>query len=364
MAQRYRWAIIVLVSTVRRSPILFLAACLLSASMMGQGALELYPPADFTRTVVEGSPRLTVIHRDDDRGTSLVSVVSATASFYHQLFGPLPGDSLTVVEYQRMPFTQPGLAFLSAGRVDRDLGRRYILPDDRLEIARALAEQWWSGAVTIDSQHAVLGKGLVEFSACLSVYQQTDTAIVLYEALQQAADVLVSEIPAEPPQRTAAHGLWLMHMLRSLMIDQSTMSDAGYQTAIRSLYHNGKGRSITLQDLRTEVETVMGIDMGWFFDAWVPLTSIPIYEWSWRSSQGADGAYQNTIRVRQSNVPDSFLMYVPIKVILSDGTFERYRIKMVGAEAVLDLPASSAPVERIVFNEYASVLCAEREVPF
>ncbi len=341
-----------------------LAACILAIPVLGQGALDLRPPADFTRTVVEGSPRLTVIHRNDDRGAALVDLVSEIASFYHQLFGPLPGDSLTVVEYQHMPFTQQGLAFLSAGRVDRDLGARYILPDDRLEIARTLAEQWWAGAVTTDSQHAVLGKGLIEFSACLSVYQQTDSAMVLYEALQHAADILVSDVPPDPSQRNAAHGLWLMHMLRNLMIDQSTMSDAGYQTAIRSLYHNGKGRSITLQDLRTEVETVMGISMGWFFEAWVPLDAIPVYEWAWQSVPGLDGTYQNTIRVRQSNVPDGFLMYVPIKVVLSDGTFERYRIKMIGAEATLDLPPSTVPIERIVFNEFASVLCAEREVGF
>lgn len=340
-------------------PVLALAAAVLTA----QAPRETQAP--YRQTVVEGTTQLRIVHRDGPTAASLVGAVSGAVEFYTQLFGRLPGDSLLVVEHQAMPFYVPGAVFLPEVTTGKGAPADTALSVDALTtISMTLARCWWDGVVTFDDSAAVIQEGLIRYSALLYVFQRTDNASLLFADLQQAADVLTAE---EIPDETAfasAHGLWLMHMLRNLMIDQNTLADEAYQTTVRSLYHRFRGRTASIGDLRADTETVLGIDMGWFFEEWIPLTAIPIYEWAWESVPDFDGRYSNTIRVQQSNVPEGFQMYIPIQVILEDGTSTRYRIKMVGSEALMDLPQSDQPIARIVFNEFASVLCAAKEGSF
>lgn len=321
--------------------------------------------APYRQTVVEGTTLLRIVHRDGPAAPALVSAVTGAVEFYTQLFGKLPGDSLLVVDHQAMPFFVPGAVFLPPVNVGNGAAAGTALSSDDLKaISTALARSWWDGVVTFSDSAAMIREGLIRYSALLFVFQQTDDASPLFADLQQAADVLTAEEVLEEAAVTSSHGLWLMHMLRNLMIEQNTMADEAYQTTVRSLYHRFKGREASIGDLRADTETVLGIDMGWFFEEWIPLTAIPIYEWAWESVPDFDGRYSNTIRVQQTNVPDGFQMYIPIHVILEDGTSTRYRIKMVGSEALMDLPQSDQPIARIVFNEFASVLCAAEERSF
>ena len=340
-------------------PVLALAAAVLTA----QAPRETQAP--YRQTVVDGTTQLRIVHRDGPAAPSLVGAVSGAIEFYTQLFGRLPGDSLLVVEHQAMPFYVPGAVFLPQIADGKGaLADTMLSTNALMEVSSTLARCWWDGVVTFDDSAVVIREGLIRYSALLFTFQQTNDASRLFADLQQAADVVTAE---EIPDETAfasAHGLWLMHMLRNMMIDQNTMTDEAYQTSVRSLFHRSKGRTIGIGDLRADVETVLGIDMGWFCEEWIPLTAIPIYEWAWESVPDFDGRYSNTIRVRQSNVPDGFQMYVPINVVLEDGTSARYRIKMVGAEATMDLPSTDRPIVRIVFNEFASVLCASSETEF
>jgi len=101
--------------------------------------------------------------------------------------------------------------------------------------------------------------------------------------------------------------------------------------------------------------------MSWFFDEWVRGNAIPKYVFSWRAEPAQGGHYTLQLRIRQEDVPEHFVMPVPVKIGFADETMYAYvRIKVTGpvTEAALDLPAEPTRVE---FNPLESVLADVKE---
>src|SRR5207247_10220313 len=83
-------------------------------------------------------------------------------------------------------------------------------------------------------------------------------------------------------------------------------------------------------------------------DEWVRGNAIPKYVFSWRAEPAQGGHYTLQLRVRQEDVPEHFVMPVPVKIGFADETMYAYvRIKVTGplTEAALDLPAEPTRVE-------------------
>ena len=105
----------------------------------------------------------------------------------------------------------------------------------------------------------------------------------------------------------------------------------------------------------------MGIDMSWFFDEWVQGTAIPSYVFSWHAEPAQGGHYTVRLRVRQEDVPEHFIMPVPLKIGFADPSMYAYvRIKVTGpvTEVTLDLPAEPT---RLELNPLESVLADVKE---
>src|SRR2546430_10862976 len=60
--------------------------------------------------------------------------------------------------------------------------------------------------------------------------------------------------------------------------------------------------------------------MSWFFDEWVRGNAIPKYVFSWRAEPAQGGHYTLQLRVRQEDVPEHFVMPVPVKIGFADET--------------------------------------------
>jgi hypothetical protein len=66
--------------------------------------------------------------------------------------------------------------------------------------------------------------------------------------------------------------------------------------------------------------------------------------------------------VLQENVPDDFLMYVPVTVDLGDNRVAHVRVKVQGPKTELDLPLMPSQPKGIKFNDLDGVLAEVKSV--
>ena len=77
---------------------------------------------------------------------------------------------------------------------------------------------------------------------------------------------------------------------------------------------------------------------------------------AWTSTPGDGGTHAVRLRVRQGNVAESFLAYVPVKIELEGGQVARLRVKVQGPLTEVNLPPMPARPRSLVFNDLSGVL--------
>jgi len=138
------------------------------------------------------------------------------------------------------------------------------------------------------------------------------------------------------------------------MLDRRTMSEDRFKQMMQSFYATYRGGRASTEDFQRAVEHSVGGPMGWFFDEWVYGTAIPTYTFSWNAEPGAAGKYTAHVRVRQEDVPDGFVMPVPILIQFEEGqALVRVVVKGPLTEASFDLPEKP---KRLELNPLESVL--------
>ncbi len=339
-----------------------------------------------------GIPRSAILYNTAGHVDEVGLDMKQSLTFFTRLFGTLPVDSLVATElpgFHGEAF--PGLLHLSHMAFDYSSWSG----DDFFEeqfVAHEVAHQWWGIGVDFASyRDQWLSEGFAMYSCLL--YSQLAAAdanrfftlldryrkeILAFGKRDVGADQAQPSIALGSRVRDGASdndpgayntfvyfkGAWVLHMLRNLMLDLNTMNEDAFMQTMRTFYTSYKNRTASTADFQRTVESVVGRDMTWFFEQWVYGNKIPTYTWAWRSEQQADGTYKNQLRIKQSGVPESFMMFIPIKVTLDDGTMTRYRVQMSGGQAVMDLPSTSVEIDDVTFNEFESVLCEVDEESF
>ncbi len=237
-----------------------------------------------------------------------------------------------------------------------------------------VAHQWWGISVEMASpRDRWLSEGIAEFSALwytqtrlgsldkyLGFLREYRANIVAARghlgAMSTGIRVGTGQFGRYDTYGIYQKGAWTMHMLRVLMLRLSDMNEDKFTNAMREFYTTYRGRYASTDDLRHVMEKHAGADLGWFFSQWVDGTEIPTYRWAWHAEPGAGTQTTLQIRVRQSNVPDSFQMYVPVAVELTDGRTLKTRVKVTGPVTNAVLPPLPAPVKAVRFNELEGVL--------
>jgi aminopeptidase N len=153
-------------------------------------------------------------------------------------------------------------------------------------------------------------------------------------------------------------------MLRGLLLDPEDPDEGRFAGLMRSFYAAHRGGVMSTGQFRAAAEQAAGRDLGWFFDQWVDHAAIPTYTFSYRVDQASDGRYVVHGRVKQSHVPPSFRMDVPVRIELPAGAPERLRVQVSGPVTEFDLPPVSGKPTRVVFNDLGAVLCEVIEAPW
>lgn len=292
--------------------------------------------------------------------------------FYRHVFGEAPVNHLYAGE---VPYPE-GLAY--PGMVDLSLltGANVSYEGfDRIFRAHETAHQYWGIAVDFQSYHDQwLSEGFSDFSGLWYLQTRSGKNELYFKTLDRWRDEIMHRRGKIAPislgyrmdtsqdessnYNTIVYqkGAWVLHMLRILTLDMQSMSEEKFKGIMRDFYTQYRGRRASTRDFQTVVEQHVGQPMDWFFQEWVHGWQVPTYKVATRTESAEDGKFRIKLRVLQENVPESFVMYVPVTVDLGNNRMARLRVKVQGARTEVDLPLMPAQPKAVKFNDFNGVL--------
>ncbi|HTI06605.1 MAG TPA: M1 family aminopeptidase [Gemmatimonadales bacterium] len=295
--------------------------------------------------------------------------IANSLSFFTRMFGPPLFHQYTATE---TPYFHgeafPGLIDLSWVTF---LGLSST-GEDEIFRAHEMAHQWWGiGVEPAGYRDRWISEGFAEFSGMWYMQMILRDNDKYFKTLRDARQNIRRERGKSVPiglgtrageswhgnyqLQTYQKGAWVLHMLRNMMIDTRTMSEDRFIAMMRDFYTTYRGKRATTLDFQHVVEKHFGQPMDWFFDEWVYGTDVPTYTFSWTATPDSTGnGYTAQMRVRQSDVPDNFGMYVPVLIKFDQGeAMIRMLVRGPTTEAKMHVPAQPTTMQ---LNPLESVL--------
>jgi hypothetical protein len=297
--------------------------------------------------------------------------VSNALKTFTALFGPPPFEHFSVTE---IPYGEgvsfPGmidLAFTTFSNTSMD-------GFDEFFRAHEASHQWWGNGVRpAGYRDAWLSEGLASFSGLLYLQAERRRNDEYYRFLDQyRTDILEArdhvgavaigyrnatpDTPHAYDVMVYEKGAWILHMLRAMMLDLSTMRADRFTETLRDYYRTFHDQEAGTVDFQAVVERHIGMPMGWFFDQWVRGTAIPTYRVAWTAEPAEEGRYRVKFRIAQDHVPPDFRAYVPVAVDLGGNRTAHFRIQVQGAQGEYRSPLLPAAPRSVVFNALHGVL--------
>ncbi len=297
--------------------------------------------------------------------------IANSISFFTTWFGEPPITDLRVTE---IPFNHgqafPGMIHLSWITYEGMGDEGY----DEMFRAHEVAHQWWGlGVQNRTYRDTWLSEGFSEFAGLWylnTVLQEPERYL---DRLRDTKGDILRRRDKAPPiglgtragsrdhpddYQTMIYnkGAWVLHMLRNIFMDMQTLDESRFVEMLRDFYLAFVGDETSTGDFQRTVEAHLGMDMGWFFEQWVNGSAIPTYRVEYCGRELEDGTYSVTARVEQERVPTTFQMYVPLRLEFGDEGISRLRIAVAGPLTEVELPPIPRRPDRIVFNEFESVL--------
>ena len=323
-------------------------------------------------------PTASMYYRTIDQAEPVSIDVSQALTFYTRLFGPLPIKHLYATE---LPGSHgeafPGLLHLSS--------MAFIKGDDFFAeqfLAHEVAHQWWGIEVDFASyRDQWLSEAFAEYSCLMYSQLASKERNKFFRLLEEYRKQIIQRgrrvigADLKPPSIALGYrvrsggysgdyntyiyykGAWVLHMLRNMLLNLETMKEDEFLGALAEFYSTYRKRRATTEDFIRIAEKHAKTDLDWFFTQWVYGTDIPRYTYAWNKQRQPDGTWKVRLRVKQTNVPETFRMYVPLKVTSTNDAVYRLRMMMTGGVAEVDLPLFPDEPDEIVFNDLASVLC-------
>jgi hypothetical protein len=161
-------------------------------------------------------------------------------------------------------------------------------------------------------------------------------------------------------------GGYILHMLRSIMFDQTTGDDqfiSMMKDFVKSYYNQNASTESFKLIVEKHMPAKMDLDgnkrMDWFFNEWVYGTEVPAYKLQYTVTPDA-GKFVLKISITQSGVSGKFKMLVPVYLDF-DGKLQRLgEATMIGntttPEFTVRLPQKP---KRVLINAYHDVLSTE-----
>jgi len=278
---------------------------------------------------------------------------SQAVQYYSGLFGPYPYPRLAVSQVPGS-FGQgwPELVYLSTlsflqktERSELGLNRGGGDPMGTAMLAHEIAHQWWGNLLGWQTYHDQwLSEGLASYAAALFVAQGKDGNRQFRDLLHVYKNDLLAKtregatVESSGPiwlgQRLSSSldpdgystivykkACWVLHMLREVMNDPNTDSDARFYRMLRDFVAHYQGQSISTEDFIHHAEKYMppqsdlehNHKLDWFFNEWVYGTGVPTYHLDTQVHALATGQIIVQGSITQSNVPEDFEM--PVRVV-------------------------------------------------
>ncbi len=330
-------------------------------------------------------------------GPTMLAEVANSLQVFEKYFGPYPYSKLAV---SNIPWGYgqgwPGLLYVSS-LTFLDSTQRFVLfggvsPEDQTRLtdffrAHETSHQWWGHVVGWKSYHDQwLSEGFAEFSGILYTQFRTGGQEAL-ALLRRDRDNLINkdregavvdEIgPIYAGQRLSSEkhpgaysntiygkGGWVLHMLRMQMMDfNSKEPEARFQTMMKDFTKTYYNQAASTDDFKRVAEKYitpgMNVDgngkLDWYFNQWVYGTGIPRYTVKYSITPQGNGArLQGTIR--QTGVPESFVMPVPIYAYAGTRVQRLGWVTVRGSETPFDVELPMK-IDKITIDEWADVLC-------
>jgi aminopeptidase N len=250
-----------------------------------------------------------------DASEEALNVTPEIFAMLEELFGEYPFRD---EKYGHMVFPWGGAmehqTCTSYGNVLLRTDHRY----DRI-VVHELAHQWFGNGVTLqDWRNIWLNEGFAKYSEALWFEhregQSGITGFMTDITSNPYFDGPVYNNPVEFGGTVYRKGAWVLHMLRFLVNDDDSFFAALRDYLARHMYGNAH-----TEDLRSDLESFLGLDLETYFAQWVYGVYRPQYEWGWTSTEsGGNWTLDLIIRQVQENT-GLFEMPLPFRVTTPTG---------------------------------------------
>lgn len=292
-----------------------------------------------------------------------------TVRYFQTLFGPFPYPRLAVAQIpgdfgQGWPelIYLPTFAFLpDFVRMQMSATQKFAGLEDRAVVPHEIAHQWWGNEVGWQTYHDQwLSEGFASYAAALSLTQERDGDRLFRRLLRdyrsdllaknKEGDIVESEGPIwlgsrlsnslDPDGYNAIvykKACWVLHMLRLLLTDPQTGSDARFFQMLSEFASEYQGRTPSTDDFARHAEKYMTREadlehdhrLDWFFKEWVYSTGVPEYRLQASTRRLEGGAYQVAGTITENTSDREFEMLVPVSVSYRSASSRAVRLKRV-----------------------------------
>jgi aminopeptidase N len=210
---------------------------------------------------------------------------------FGQLVAPFPYEKLAHLESStRYGGMENASAIFYADNVFRQRTMQVGL------IAHETAHQWFGDAVTErEWPHVWLSEGFASYFAELWTEHALGDSAFRAAMARIRGQIVASPVTAQRPVIDTAQtdllkllntnsyqkGAFTLHMMRDLV------GDSAFFRGVRAYYLKYRHSTALSDDLRREVETTSGKELGWFFDQWLRRPGFAELKTEWRYDAGA-----------------------------------------------------------------------------
>ena len=363
-----------------------------------------YGRFDVTEVERDAPPAVSVYANDNHLGFApgnrekTIDDLTDSIRLYTDYFGPFPFESLLVTETP----TLSGQAFSGLLLLSYQTFGALHTGESELFRAHEVAHQWWGAAIDWEhyrdqwmtegfAQYAgalytlqslkkpdqflamldawrldVLGEGQVGQGIGLRHYGLSPEALRRSDGHDSGALVVgyrlnSTETPFDYRILVYEKGAYVLHMLRSMLLELETGDDERFKELMRTYAADHMAGVMSTRSFEAAVERVFGEPMDWFFDQWVYGVEVPTYRPDLEVSPVVDGPSPFILhgRIRQEDVSDAFKMPVPVRLTFADHPPTTHRIWVDADEVMVELALPARPT-RVEFNYQHAVLAKIR----
>ncbi len=322
-----------------------------------------------------------------------------SVEFFARTFGPLPYGRVAISPIPGS-FGQgwPGLVYLSTlafflpyESVNQPVSKTTEIFYRSLLRSHELAHQWWGNVVVPATyRDEWLVESLSNYAALMFLETRKGGEREVKLTLERSRDELLRKGPEDDAAERAGppvlgyrlnssraptgvdlvmykKGTWIIHMLRQLMRDPKTGSDAAFFRFLRALRDSGEQNSLSTAEFRKLAEKFVvpsanldaGTSLEWFFDQWVYSSGIPEVQVK-STTQMRSGKTRVTGSVTLSGVEDGFSLPLPIYAQnLRGQTLLLGIVPVTGKETNFSFIVAAAP-QRVVVDPQGGLLLVVR----